>query len=314
MKGLQNKCLIASAFTHGLLLLLVVVGSAFISRKPKVEPASFELIAIPAMLVDEPNVVGGGNPNATPAPQTPAPATPAPEPPQTRVEPPPETKPPETKPPEIKPPEQVREPVKQPPPEPVKPEVRPKDPDAFNFNRVIQKAKPAPEKKPSSFDLSEAKKMTIKSTAEGKSSDNEKSDHPNREAQMARAGALSSAFERMRGGLSSVGSHELPGPGGAAYASYELALRKFYEDAWIPPQAGRGDEPVVQVEVVIAKDGSILSQKILKKSGRRTLDESVQQTLNRVGRAKAPAFPSGATDEKRSFRINFNLTDKLKFG
>ena len=81
-----------------------------------------------------------------------------------------------------------------------------------------------------------------------------------------------------------------------------------------PVLTGRGDEPVVEVEVVIAKDGTILSQRIVKKSGRRELDNSIQNTLNRLIKTKAPRFPEGSTDEKRPFKINFNLTEKLSVG
>ncbi|HTG44297.1 MAG TPA: hypothetical protein VK633_07165, partial [Verrucomicrobiae bacterium] len=247
MKRLQNKCLIASAFTHGLLLLLVVVGSAFVTRKPRVETTSFELLALPEMTVDEPNVVGGGNPNAKTPPQAPALPPEAAAPPKSEAikpEPKPEVKPPEPVKETKVEPEVIREPVKPAEPKP-EPKSKQPDPDSFDFNKAIQKkpkpAQPAPEKPAASFDFGKAQKKTIKPAAESKGgSTAEDNARAQRETQLAqvRAGALSDALKRVQGGLSSLGgSYEIPGPGGPAYASYYLALRKFYEDAWIPPTA-----------------------------------------------------------------------------
>jgi len=327
MANLQKKCLAASAFTHGLLVLLLVIGSAFITRQPPEITPSFELVDLSAMLVDTPNVVGGGNPNASlppaPAPEPIRPVEPAAPPAvQPRPQPEPAAPPPEAK-PEPKP-----EPVKL--PEPVKPpEIKPDrlNPDSFKISeKAIKKEKPpekapektaekAPEKtKPEpSFDLGKAEKRVIKPTATKNNEAAATQAEAQKEQQMAsarRGAAVTEALSRVKGGLSTVGgTYDIPGPGGAAYASYHLALRKIYEEAWIPPQAARDNEPIVEVEVVIARDGTVLSRRITKKSGRAELDRTVQKTLDRVN--KVPPFPSGSTDEKRTFRINFNLTDKL---
>ena len=90
---------------------------------------------------------------------------------------------------------------------------------------------------------------------------------------------------------------------------YGLYLKKIYEEAWIPPTAAKDNEPVVEVEIVVAKDGRVLSGQILKRSGNANLDRSVQNTLSCV--KKVRPFPEGSTDEKRTFKINFNLTTKL---
>jgi TonB family protein len=120
-------------------------------------------------------------------------------------------------------------------------------------------------------------------------------------------------MSRLQGGLSKgIGEVGIPGPGGQAYASYGLVLRKYYEEAWIPPQTSRGNDPIVAVSVVIRRDGTVLSRRITRKSGRTELDRSVQRALDRVN--KVPAFPSGSTDEQRTFEIEFNLTDKLGVG
>ena len=127
------------------------------------------------------------------------------------------------------------------------------------------------------------------------------------------ASAAGTALANLSKGLSSgVGEIGIPGPGGAAYASYGLALRKIYYDAWIPPAAAGDREPVVQVEVVIARNGAVLSSRILKRSGKRELDRSVQETLNRV--KKVREFPSGSSDEKRTFQIHFDLSNRQSYG
>jgi TonB family protein len=328
--SLQRKCLAASAISHGCLLALVFVASAFIPAKPKEDVVSLDLVDLSAIPVDEPNVVGGGNPNAGAA----APAIPKAEPVQQQPAPAPKT---ETKPepkvpepvkepaPEPKPKEPVKEPVKQAVKEPVhEPEPKPRkpelDPDSFKISQKAIHKEIKPAKPALSFDLSKAEKRTIKpstrSSHSNSNSENSEADaRAERESKLAeaRAGALSDAMSRLQGGLSKgIGEIGVPGPGGQAYASYGLILRKYYEKAWIPPTASRGDEPVIHVQVVIRKDGTVLSRRILRKSGRSELDRSVQRALDRVN--KVPEFPSGSTDEQRTFDIDFNLTDKIGAG
>jgi colicin import membrane protein len=330
---LHKKCLVASAVTHGLLLVLVLIGSAFIPAKPKEDVISIEMLDPNTILVDEPNVYSGGNPNAVPPPPTAQPKAQAPAAQPAAV---PQPQPARTEPkPEPKPVEPVKEPVKEPPPktpekevvkeparelekvEPKKPKI---DPDSFKIleksvHKGAEKAPEKPAKATPNFDLGQAQKRVIKPSANTETTSANENAAAEREAQAAkaRAGALSSAMSRLQGGLSKgVGEIGIPGPGGQAYASYGLVLRKIYENAWIPPNAGRGDEPVVSVEVVIRKDGTVLSRRITKKSGRTELDKTVQRALDRVN--KVPAFPSGSTDEQRTFTIDFNLTDKLSLG
>lgn len=322
MAPLSQKCFLASAVTHGLLIFSLFIGSAFLSRKPPEPGISFELVHIPAHLVDEPNMMGGGNPSAI-APPEPFAAPPQPQPqPQGTPTPPPEVPP---APPEVEKPAPAPAPappvIRPQPPEPnpaaeKRPAERPAEPKPnFDLDKAVRKA--APPKPETTFDLSKAEHRVVKPSAAAPtragsaSADDRTAERA--EAARARSGVVSQALARVKGNLSSVGgSYEIPGPGGAAYASYHLALRKIYEDAWIPPGAARSGEPIVEVEVVIARDGTVLSRKILKRSGRSELDRTVQDALNRV--KKVPAFPSGSTDEQRTFRINFNLADKPTVG
>src|SRR5690349_20451081 len=65
MNRLQKKCLLASGMMHGVLFLVLIIGSAFIMTRPKEELAPFEMFRVPRdfKVVDE-MMVGGGNPEA----------------------------------------------------------------------------------------------------------------------------------------------------------------------------------------------------------------------------------------------------------
>ena len=67
-------------------------------------------------------------------------------------------------------------------------------------------------------------------------------------------------------------------------------------------------------EVVINHDGKVLSDRILRRSGIRILDGSVQDALDRVRARGLPPFPQGAKDLQRTFRINFNLRTRQLLG
>jgi TonB family protein len=91
MNRLQKKCVIVTAGVHLLLLLILIVGPAFFSPKPKEDDLQV-LDVIPANLIDAPFSQGVANAVAPPpAPVTPPPPVPAvmpPAPVPTKVEPP----------------------------------------------------------------------------------------------------------------------------------------------------------------------------------------------------------------------------------
>src|SRR5688500_143045 len=127
--SLQKKCFTASAITHGLLLLLVFVGSAFIPQKPQIKGPEFEIFTLPPdfELVAQDNVFSGGSPDAKGGPKINAPVQPQPvaPPPQPKVE----SK--KTEVPDIKPVQPKPEPVKQ--PDPPKPKTNPEE---FDFTKA----------------------------------------------------------------------------------------------------------------------------------------------------------------------------------
>jgi len=68
----------------------------------------------------------------------------------------------------------------------------------------------------------------------------------------------------------------------------------------------------VKVKVVIARDGAVISDAIITRSGIPSLDKSVDNALRRV--QQLPPFPEGAKQTQRTFIINFNLKAKRLLG
>ena len=88
-----------------------------------------------------------------------------------------------------------------------------------------------------------------------------------------------------------------------AAANYESLIRRKYVDATIHPGTISGD-PVVKVQLVIARNGNVLSARIIGASGLASWDRAVQKALDRVKRI-AP-FPAGMSGTKKTFSLNFN--------
>src|SRR5439155_20488124 len=101
-------------------------------------------------------------------------------------------------------------------------------------------------------------------------------------------------------------------PGGAAYDNYYQVVKPIYDRAWIDTEDVSDDDATVQVKVIIARDGRVISDAIVKRSGVPALDESIQNALDRV--RQLPPFPEGAKEAERIFIINFNLKAKRLLG
>ena len=289
--SLQKKCLTASAVTHGLVLLLFFVGSAFIPQKPKpIDGQEFQIFTLPPdfELVAQDNVFSGGSPDAAggpkpqPQPQkkqeqppAPAPEKPKPEPQKTETV--------------VKPPE--------PKPEPVKKEVVKKEPDpeAFDFSKLVTKTVKIEPKKPEPLALSDIKKQIRKVTvpAESKAASNTSKATETKMA-AANADAIVNAQKSIESKLTSTGPSggranvdDFLGPGGARTASYSIYLAGIYRDAWIAP-AKSSARRAVRVRVTISKDGTVLSREVLDKSGDRDFVRAAENTVNRVKKFDRP--------------------------
>ena len=297
MNRLQKKCMIGAAGFHLLLLLILFVSPAFLASRSRTDDMPV-LDFIPANLINA-KFSGGGTPNAKPPPPAPTPPTP------------PVTQPP---PPTPQPPEpktflqKIFEPA---PPKPEKVEVN--DPDAPPLKKVVRKAPDdsAPKATP---DIS-LKPVKIK--ANSQTTADSKTDAAAAKAQQlaaarARSAAVGRSLRNLQNNLSTGTVVAEPGPGGAAYANYAQVVKSVYTQAWIAPDDVADEEATTKVKVTIARDGTVVSARIVGASGSAEVDRSVQQTLNRV-QFVAP-FPEGATDAERTFTINFNLKAKRLLG
>jgi TonB family protein len=89
---------------------------------------------------------------------------------------------------------------------------------------------------------------------------------------------------------------------GAAYA--KVVFDAYYH-AWEPSKNVVITNPITSTRVTIARDGEVMSAKILKSSGDEQMDKSVQKALDSV--KSVQPFESSTEDTARTFIINFNL-------
>jgi TonB family protein len=294
MNRLQKKCFIASAGLHLFLVLILVIGPAFLSSKSKLEEMP-TIDFIPTKLIDA-AFSGGGNPNSRPPP----PAPPTPPTPQTREVAPPEPKP------EPKP-----EPVKTRDPEPIKEPVKPAKPVVESFEVPKTPKHPKPEITTTAVsrnpDSQKKPKQTSDADARAKK---EADDH-----RKAVASLIASTSQSLRNDLSPATPIDVnpgPGGGGEAYANYAQVVKSAYEHAWLPPDDNANEEAITKVTVTISRAGHVKSSRILRGSGDPSVDRSIQRTLDRV--TFIAPFPEGTKDQERTFTINFNLKAKRLAG
>ena len=278
MNRLQKKCVIGTAGFHLLLLVILFFGSAFFWAKEKPDDTPV-LDMIPANLID---AASTGVRNAQPPP--PAPVV---TPPQPAPTPPAPTPPPVVTPPTPAPPPQKVEPVK-PPKETVKPNLEPVEKPSAT--------KPQPPKV--NLTLTTRTVPKTASTTTKAAPDNSK--------------AVNSALSALRKNLSSATTIDMPGNSSAAAANYAQVVKSVYEQAWTPPDDTASDDANIKVRVTIARDGTVISARVIGPSGDASVDKSVRSTLERV-QFIAP-FPSGTSDKERTYIINFNLKAKRMLG
>ncbi|HET7624990.1 MAG TPA: TonB family protein [Verrucomicrobiae bacterium] len=294
MNRLQKKCFLAAAGLHLLLIGILIVGPAFLSPNDKTLDVPV-IDFVPIKTVDA-AISGGGNPKAAPpAKQEPAPA---PAPPVRQPDP------------------VVRQPDPIPEPNPVR-RVEPKPDPA---PKPVEKAESPKDDSPSEKPVAKPRHKIIVSTTPVKrdSADSHSAEKARAEAR-ARAAAeqrriaenFSKRIAGIRGGLSESTEIEYNGPGGGgpSYANFYAAVKKKYSDAWTVPDGVTDDSATVAASVTIARDGSVISARIIRSSGNSLVDDSVQRTLDRVKFA-AP-LPDDAKESQRTVTINFNVKAKL---
>jgi TonB family protein len=292
MDRLSKKCVITSGIVHGTLVLLLIVGPAFLSsEESKFDPKEI-IDFIPAITIDK-SLSGGGNPNVVqviPQPQ------PQPQPrPQPEISQPKPERRPEPEPEKTKLTEKVVKPA-----EPTKSAV---DPESLET-----RAKPK-------IDLTlktrtSTKVPTTDTAAEKRARDaREKADRERAEK------ILNSTLANIREGASdSVKIQDLRGPGGGGlpYAGFNQALISAYMRAWLIPSEAADENGKVVATITLSRDGTVISARISKSSGNKDLDSSVQRALDKVSFV-AP-FPESTKDAQKTFGLEFDPKAKRMAG
>ena len=271
MGRLKRSCVVGSVVFHTLTLALLFLAPIILAkREEKVEVIDL----IPSEIVDQ--IMAPPAPVAPPTPPAPVPPAPTPPKPTTpKAKPtPPDPTPPKPKPVEpVKPKPKPVEVVKpKPKPKPVKPKIK------VNLNSTMRKP--------------DTQKIKAQQAAAERA----------RQAEAKRRAALNQSLNNLDSKLSGRTSVNVP-QGRYAAANYESLIRRKYVDATIHPGTISGD-PVVKVQLVIARNGNVLSARIIGASGLASWDRAVQKALDRVKRI-AP-FPAGMSGAKKTFSLNFN--------
>lgn len=286
MDRLAKKCVITSAIIHGTLVLVLLVGPAFLSSDAP-PPASEILTIIPDIAsMDGAAVNGFGTPNGGLSQPKPLPPTP---------------KPPEPVPPTPKPVEKAPEPRDEPKPvvntskpaDPTEPSDKPRKPQ-INLTEIVRK--PSPTTKPNN----NADAEKAKAIADAK-----------RKAQRV----FETAANNIRSGSATsvdVGPVGVATGTGPSIAAFNDILRTICFNNWHEPSDVVSEDGVVKVTFTIARDGTVISSRITKPSGDAALDRSVQRALDSINTI-AP-FPDGWKESQRQFQISFNLKAKRSAG
>ena len=290
MNRLQKKCILAAVGVHLLLVVIMIVGPAFLSSHENSDDTQV-IDFIPANLIDKP-FSGGGEKNPTPA------ASPTPVSQQTAAvqtpQPKAEVTPPTPQPKPVDQPKAVQ-PVAQ--KETTKPTPPKRDPDSLE-------TKPAKAKPQVSTELVTRKASSTQTT---KSADVAAA----AAAAKQHASDVAKSIKNLRQGLSSATAVETPpgfGGGGEAYASYGLVVKSVYESAWIEPSDASADNATASVTVTIGNDGTVISAQLTTPSGDERTDASIQRALDHV-KFIAP-FPASMTEKQHTYIIDFNLKAK----
>lgn len=331
MSRLQKKCLIASSALHGLLAVILLVGTAFLVKEEEHVDQTV-LNFIPDKLVDAAmqRAAGPLAPALPPPSQPPAPISqPPPVTPTAAKQPEPEANPNPAKGKE-QPPEPKEEP-KPPKLEPKKsePEEVKKDPSKVDVTALkssktpkkVEAVKPARPHVKVDLNVTTLRPSADLEKARQEAAANTENARQEAAASAAKANAarIASALGKFESKTSKLASDNIgvsafgDGTIGVSYASFESWVQKVYWEAWRPPTDLAAGRSIVKVKVVIRKDGTIESANVTEPSGNSRLDANIRQLLARV-KTVGQGFPEGAKEEKRSYNIEFNLEAKLGSG
>ncbi len=283
MDRLAKKCAIASAVVHGTLVLMLIVGPAFLGSEEPLNTSDI-LTLIPDIATPSgPPNDGLGNPKAGRQPEP----TPLP---------PPDPKPPEPRPRVAPAPEPEPKPVVK-PPKPNTTSLEPTDKPRQTNRIVLVRAKPP---KPTT-----SKPNT--SAADERASAEKASDQAT-----SRLRAAVSNIQRNASPGVQVGDIGTPTGSGESSAAFEDILKSIYFKSWREPADATIDDAVVKVSVTIARNGSVIASRITKSSGDPAVDKSVQRLIDTV--TDITPFPREWKESQREFKLSFSLKAKRSIG
>ncbi len=336
--GLQARCLASSALAHGLLVGVLLLAPGFRPQHADMLGAGPPLEMMSGGEIDAalaPGPAPLAHLESTPATELREPQVRQPEVRQPKPLTPPVPKPPQVPPPDH--PEKADKPERPVPrtPSEIKFDLPKSEGTGFELPSSRSSTKDPKKKNPDSrFDFSKARTVKLADVSR----------KPDPEAAEREAAAAAAAENRARlhnlarsldsatgnlersggkgtlqvrissgteGGTGGGGGGGGAGKGGGGGSAYGWQIRNAFDNAWVAPTGIADDLATTDVEVVIRKDGKILSSRIVKRSGIAALDRSVQDAINRIG--QVPAFETGATDDQRSYTIGFNMRGKRTF-
>jgi colicin import membrane protein len=314
MSRLEKKCLMASGGLHAFLLVVLVFGAAFFTAQ-KNEPPPHMIHLVPPDIIAALDKAGGGNPNIAPSNErlkgetlkpVPKPADPVQtQPKAVTPPPPPPTVKKETPKTEVKKaePKAVTPVVKEPPKLPTEP-VKPR----IDLNETV------PINRKDSAKTKEREAAEAKAAADAQRRANEKARAQREAALHEMRNALTDASTGIKRGFHNGIQVDVGGPGGAAAASYKTIVQMAYDNAWIVTPELTDKGYVAMIKVTIARDGRIISSRIIKPSDSPLMDRSVQKAMDSVRSEGLPPFPAGMTESEQTFTIEFNLKARSGLG
>ena len=294
MTRLQKKCLIATAGSHLLLVLILLVGPGFFTSEPKPDDTKL-LDVIPANLIDAAFTSGVKNAQPPPPPPIVQPPEPLPTPPQPK--------------PVVTPPEPKPEPVKPPDPEPVKP------PDKLSPDELTPvDTKPKPKVHEIKPDLTKkiVKKVPVKNTEDTEAENEARIQKQKRDARLKAIASAASAIKNNASSATAVDT--MPGNSTVAYASYAAAVKSIYQHEWDrnKPTDASSEDASALIEVTIARDGTVVSSRMVTPSGDASMDRAVRRMLDHV--TFIAPFPDDMKEKERTFPIKVTLNAKRLLG
>ncbi len=279
MDRLAKKCVITSGIMHGTLVLLLIVGPAFLSSDSQPDTTQILTFIPDNALSSGAAVLGQGTLNggrSAPTPPEPKPVElPKPLPVVKIAEPRNDPKP--------------VDPLPKPNPDSTDPTDKPRKPQISLIPIVRKPSTTTP--KPNT--TAAAEKAKAKAEA----------DKAARTVQTA----LNNISRNASTGVD-VTTPGTPTGSGPSVAAFNDILKSIYFNNWHEPSDVTSEDGVVKVTVTVARDGSVIASRISKSSGDAAVDRSVQRTLENVTFIKP--FPEDWKESQRQFQLSFSLKAK----